>query len=59
MYDFFERAALFAIGDTDITKPITLHLTFPLPVYTSTEENYLRQAETSIVISVLFNVYAQ
>ena len=59
MYDFFERAALFAIGDTDITKPIPLHLTFPLPVCTSTEENYLRQTETWIVISVLFNVYAQ
>ena len=59
MYDFFERAALFSIGDTDITKPIPLHLTFPLPVCTSTEENYLRQTETWIVISVLFNVYAQ
>ena len=59
MYDFFERVALFAIGDTDITKPILLHLTFPLPVCTSTEENYQRQTETWIVISVLFNVYAQ
>ena len=59
MYDFFERAALFSIGDTDITKPIPLHLTFPLPVCTSTEENYLRQTETWIVISVLFSVYAQ
>ena len=59
MYDFFERAALFAIGDTDITKPILLHLTFPLPVCTSTEENYQRQSETWIVIYVIFNVYAQ
>ena len=59
MYDFFERAALFAIGDTDITKPIPLHLTFPLPVCTSTEENYQRQSETWIVIYVIFNVYAQ
>ena len=58
MYDFFERAALFPIGDTDITKPIPLHLTFPLPVCTSTEENYQRQSETWIVIYVIFNVYA-
>ena len=58
MYDFFERAALFAIGDTDITKPIPLHHTFLLPVCTSTEENYQRQSETWIVIYVIFNVYA-
>ena len=59
MYDFFERVALFAIGDTDVTKPIPLHLTLPLPVCTSTEENYQRQSETWIVIYVIFNVSAQ